>query len=451
MIAKSTGSDAIYDALALCELSDHQLEAAWTIVSNRLSILGGGPGTGKTYTIASLVCVLRTLVGADHICIGTPTGKASVRVKQALGAIGIDDVRIGTWHSILRVCGGMNDFKHDASNPLPFRWVIGDESSMIPCDLMASIIGASQYAHTIFVGDVHQLAPVGHGAPLRDLIAAGIPYAELTEVRRNSGRIVQACHAIRKQETWNPSGSIDLTTGENLELLHCVKPDQQIKSVVAEMHAAKRRGLDPVWDCQVVVPLNSKGEVSRREFNRVLQGELNHNDPVDGTKFRLGDKVINTAPCILPTVDKDSFHVANGEQGEIVAIEEKTIVVSLRDSRKTVIAFRGQPKKDDQDAKDDDESVGNSGCTFDLGYAVSCHKAQGSEWPYVAVVLDAFPGAKRICDRSWLYTAISRAKQHCALVGTMATARDMCRRNKIQERKTFLADLVKATFKEQKT
>ncbi len=438
-------NSTINDALAVRELSSHQLEAARVLVDNKLSILGGGPGTGKTFTIASLVAVLRKLVGADHVCIGTPTGKASVRVKQALGAIGIDDVRVGTWHSILRVRGGMSDFEHGIDNPLPFRWIIGDESSMIPCDLMASIIGASQYAHTIFVGDTNQLAPVGHGAPLRDLIAAGVPYAELTEVRHNSGRIVQACHAIRKQELWNPSQSIDLAAGENLELHNCVKPEQQIRSVIDEIHAAKKRGLDPLWDCQVVVPLNSKGEVNRREFNRILQGELNHNSPVDGTRFRIGDKVINTAPIILETVDNDAFHVANGEQGEIVDIHEKTIVVELRDSRKTVIAFRGHPKKDDkQDSKSDDsESGDSSGCTFDLGYAVSCHKAQGSEWPYVAVVLDAFPGARRICDRSWIYTAISRAKQHCALFGTMLTARDMCKRNKIQERKTFLAELVK--------
>lgn len=460
MITRMASDRRILDAISTCGLLPHQLEAAKVLVENRLAILGGGPGTGKTYTTAMLVAALRKTIGSEHVCIGCPTGKAAVRVRQALLAVEINDISVGTWHSLLMPRGGsMTTFEHNASNPLPYRWVIGDESSMIDCGLMASILEASRFSTVTLVGDVNQLAPVGHGAPLRDLIAAGVPYAELTKIHRNSGRIVEACRAIRKNEIWNPSQSINLEVGENLELHHRTNPAQQIETVVKEIHAAGQRGLDKVWDCQVVVPLNKKGEVSRRELNRVLQRELNHNNPVAGTQFRIGDKVINTKSCRIAEITPDDkigwkrtgfdVHVANGEQGRVIEITPTHIYVDLIDTQKTVATFRGKDtaKEDDDseneavDSNEDNDS--NSSCTFELGYAVSCHKAQGSEWPFVVVVLDSFGGAKRICDRSWIYTAISRAKQHCALVGTMATARDMCRRNKIQERKTFLAEIVK--------
>jgi exodeoxyribonuclease V alpha subunit len=187
-------------------LTPHQRETVSPLLSSRIAILGGSPGTGKTFTAAQIIKSTAAEHGETSIKIAAPTGKAAVRINESMQKHGVY-IRARTIHSMLGVQeadgGGGWSFVHNRSNPLECQFLVVDESSMIDCDLMASLLAARPRGCSIlFVGDVGQLPPVGHGAPLRDMIAAGIPYGELTEIQRNAGAIVNACAAIRRGESF---------------------------------------------------------------------------------------------------------------------------------------------------------------------------------------------------------------------------------------------------------
>lgn len=427
------------------DISDHQwMKIQEAICGGSIGILGGGPGTGKTYTAARLIRELLTIAGGESIAVAAPTGKAAVRITESLHNYGVN-LRATTIHSLLKVAeadGGGWIFEHNRGNPLPFSFLVIDESSMIDTDLMASLMSArAPGCRILFVGDVNQLPPVGHGAPLRDLIKAGLPCGELTEIHRNEGGIVQACADMRSGKRFECTGNLDNAGG--------LSPEHQKAIVLSTLEEQKKAGLDPVWDCQIVVPVNQKSPMARRELNPWLQKELNPNPPVKGSPFRLEDKVVNTKNGWYPPADPSEkpspeatvnkfghYYVANGEQGRVKRVEPKWIEVELQSPERRIRVPRGT-----EDNGDDEEATG-TGCNWDLAYAISVHKSQGSEWPVVLVVIDEYPGAKRLCDRAWLYTAISRAKKECYLVGRIDTAQTMATRNNIDKRKTFLKEWI---------
>lgn len=456
------------EAGTLESTSEHQRGEWAKATTGTIGILRGSPGTGKTYTVAAGVKAILAggLVGVGDIAIGAPTGKAAVRLTEQLQAAGLN-MRARTWHSILGMGDGDGMFKHHEGNPFHYRVLIGDESSMLDTSLFCAIMRARpRGCHMLWVGDVNQLPPVGHGAPLRDLIAAGIPSGELVVIQRNSGGIVEACAAIRDGKKWD--------CGDNLKILPEPSPEDQLAAVVATIHQSGNRGLDKIWDCQVLVAVNAKSKLSRKAINKVLQDELNiDGESRPGCVFRVRDKVVclKNGDYTLTSLgddaadaqlnDRGEVRVANGELGEVVAVEDKSMIVKLTGPTRVVRVPRGQASKFDDPLADQDDAgnsdggdgVGGSdngsddkptatGCSWDLGYALSVHKAQGSEVPVAIVVLDEYPGARQICDRSWLYTAISRAKKCCVLVGMKSTADAMCRRVNIGKRKTFLRELV---------
>lgn len=420
------------DPSTIENISDHQREKLSDCLQGQICILGGSPGTGKTYTAARVIAAIADRIGLDGIAVAAPTGKAAVRITQAMQQYGLDlDAR--TWHSLLGVGnadGELSDdwgFQHHEGNPWPFRLIIGDESSMVDANLMASILRAvPKNCFLLLIGDTNQLAPVGHGAPLRDMIAAGVSYGELTQIMRNSGGIVEACAAIRDAQPWQP--------GDNLQ----IDDDDPFDSMLDQLRQANQDGLDPVWDCQVLVAVNEKSKLSRKSVNAFLQQELNPSSKVPGTPFRVNDKIVCLKNSDFTLIEDSNgagesdanARVMNGELGKVVEISEKYMTVKVSDPYRLIRVPLG--KSDDSD----------SGCNWDLGYGLSVHKSQGSEWPMVIVLLDDYPGAKMVCDRSWLYTAISRAKLRCVLIGKKLTADQMCRRVAIGKRKTFLRELI---------
>lgn len=405
-------------------ITDHQREELRKATADNIGILGGGPGTGKTFTIASFVREARKKFSADSIAICAPTGKAAVRVTEAMCAADVD-LRASTWHSRLKVSsesGGAWEFEHNEYNPLPHKLIIGDETSMNDTPLLNAIMRARSHgAMVLFVGDVHQLTPVGHGAPLRDLIKANIPYGELTEIKRNSGGIVEACHAIREGRPWKG--------GDNL---HIIDEGQKTMDVISRiLQRCKAEGLDPVWDCQVVVPVNDRSKVSRKKVNQHLASELNRNDRRKGSPFTVGDKIVNTKNDTYSSSDGSKSHyVANGELAEVIKVEDKRIHAKLDSPSREVAIPRGK------------QTDGGTGTNWELGYALSVHRSQGSEWPVVICVIDEYPGARMVCSREWMYTAISRAKHKCYLVGKKSTADKFCKKVALGKRKTFLAELI---------
>jgi len=443
------------DAVGLDGPTIHQTTALALSFTGPIGILGGAPGTGKTFTAAAAVRVITRLFGVADVAVCAPTGKAAVRVGEAMQSYGLD-LEATTIHRLLGVKsleGGNWTFCHNEMQPLPHRFIVVDEASMVDLGLMAHLLAArARGTHILFVGDVNQLPPVGHGAPLRDLIRAGVPYGELTEICRNAGSIVRVCHAMKDGKPWQPDQRLDPDAYDpvNLALVPAANGKEAVEQIVSLIRKIAAAGLaDPVWGIQVICAVNRKSDLSRRALNGRLQAELNPAERVAGSPFRLHDKVIQLKNGFLPAAnegegdDSGKFFVANGEQGQVVVVQERLTVVKLSGPERLVKVPRGKSEdsKGDSGKVDDDESTG-TGCDIDLAYAISCHKSQGSEWPIVIVALDEYPGARRVCSREWLYTAISRAKKCCFLVGKLSTAHGMCRRVALSKRKTFLWELI---------
>ena len=413
--------------------------------------------TGKTYTAARLIGRIIELCGSDSIAVACPTGKAAVRISEALDSYGVKKTA-STIHRLLgvasRTAGEGWGFMHDESSPLPFKYVVIDEGSMIDTDLFAALLRAMPAgAHLLIVGDVNQLPPVGHGAPLRDMLSAGVPAGELREIHRNAGTIVRVCAAIRDGKPWKFDRELDPDAGHNMKLTVTRSNAESQDEIVVALKRLAGLGFDPVWDCQVLVSVNRKSELSRVEMNRRLQGELNPTgERVNGCPFRVGDKIIrirrNTLmPCVEdcgPDENREAVDgkvlVCNGEMGRTVAVEAKRIFARFPAPQRFIVIPFG---KAEENENGDDEEAGGNGCDFDLGYACTVHKFQGSESKIILYGLDDSGGAMRLGCRELFYTGISRGKLFDLVFGKSQTAAAMCLRRIITKRKTFLAEMIK--------
>ena len=183
---------------------------------------------------------------------------------------------------------------------------------------------------------------------------------------------------------------------------------------------------------------------------------MNPNEKCPGTEFRVADKIVCLKNGFYKSEDPDGIddeakknergevYVANGELAEVIEVTDKAVIAKMASPARVVSIPIKKPAADLAD-ESDDEPAKQTGTksNWDLGYALSVHKSQGSEWPVVIVALDGYAGAKMICDRAWLYTAISRGKQVVHLVGPAELAERFCVTQKIAQRKTFLADRIK--------
>lgn len=467
------GEDWPLDVTLDSQLSEHQALTLGKATMGRIGILAGSPGTGKTYTAAALVKSIIAAHGESSVAICAPTGKAAVRVTEAMAGYGISK-RASTIHSLLGVAqrrsadGNSGEgwaFTHNADNPLPQRFIVVDESSMIDTSLMASLLSARAVgSHVLFVGDPNQLPPVGHGAPLRDMIAANVPYGELREIRRNCGTIVRACAQIRDGKPFGVDGAIDLDSDppRNLKVVDAAGPEQQIAKMLLAIECARKDGRDPVWDCQVIVPVNAKSQLSRKELNKILQRELNKTGVKAGSNpFLKGDKIVCLKNSFFPadelrncddveTNDDGKIFVANGELAEVVEVAEKLTTARLSSPERFIKIPRGNQGNGEEGGDENgggggeaaEENKSNTGCQWDLGYALSFHKSQGSDWPVVILIADEYAGARMLYSRELWYTGISRAKHLCLIIGKKATVDAACRRVALMKRKTFLKELI---------
>lgn len=407
--------------------------------------------THNTHSSAFLVKSLIKQHGLGSIAIACPTGKASVRCNESFARYGIP-MRASTVHSLLGVesAEGGWSFKHNTNNPLPYRYLIIDESSMLDVSLMSSLLQArARGTHLLFTGDVNQLPPVGRGAPLRDFIKVGLPYGELTEIHRNAGTIVRACHAIKDGRPFPVDSTLDPEAAppRNLAMIHASKSTTKAKLLELIEQFKNDPSIDPIWDVQVLVAVNKKSELSRQKLNEELQLLLNPaGQSVQGSPFRVGDKVmVSKNSFFSDAADQDTKQwIANGDFGRVLEVHEKKTIVEFSNPRRVVLVPRGKQEK----ASTNDEDEG-TGCDLILGYAATVHRYQGSSAPIIVVPVDEYPGATGsigICDRNWLYTAISRAEKLCFLVGAMRTCRAICNRVYITRRKTYLVEDIAANL-----
>ncbi|HWA98888.1 MAG TPA: ATP-dependent RecD-like DNA helicase, partial [Pirellulales bacterium] len=374
-------------------------------------------------------------------------------------------VEATTWHRMLGVSRNGHDqkgwgFMHNATFPLRKRFIFGDESSMNDCDIMAAVTAALlPGTHVLWIGDFAQLPPVGHGAPLRDMIAAGLPYGELTEIHRNEGAIVRACRDVKEGRPFQPCDAPNTAAGDNLWHIEASRPSLAVNTL-GRMLRNVPAGIDPLWDVQVLCATNESSDVSRKPLNKMIQDILNPDgDHIDGNRFRLGDKVICLTNSELPllrcpkpecgcptasvTFERGTFScghcfhdwkigeclgdfVANGEIGRVVSIESHAMHVAFDSPRRTV------------------RVAGEWLQQFDLAYAITTHKAQGSQCQVIICMADDSRAADMVTSWEWWRTAWSRAEQLCITIGKKSTIDRQCKVSALAHRKTFLRELLEA-------
>ncbi len=396
-------------------LAPRQQEAVQTALTAKVTVLTGGPGTGKTYTLRAILKLLTAR--RQSVLLAAPTGRAAKRITEATGH------PAKTLHRLLEFKPGQS-FIRDEQNPLDADMVIVDETSMIDLLLMNSLLKAVDVgSHLLLVGDVDQLPSVGAGNVLRDLIGSGvIPVVELNTIFRqaqDSGIVVNA-HRVNSgqmpQFAPNPDGDFFW-----IEAADPAAAAERVLQVVSE-RIPKRWGYDPLDDIQVLTPTH-RGEAGVGALNQRLQERLN--PPRDGKTeramggriFRVGDKVLQ----IRNNYDKKVF---NGDVGRIEAIDLEEQSVRVRFDTDVV----------DYEFHELDELV--------HAFSMSVHKSQGSE--YAAVVMPLVTQHYMLLQRNLLYTGITRAKKLVVLVGQKRALAMAVKNARIAQRNSRLAQRLQA-------
>ena len=388
-----------------------QIEAIQSAVSEKVMVITGGPGTGKTTIINAVIRIYREL-GAK-ILLAAPTGRASKRMSEATG------YPARTIHRMLEYNLQKGGFQRGPDHPLEVDVLILDESSMIDTVLMAYLLRAVPSGATlILVGDVNQLPSVGAGNVLKDIIRSKkVPVVELREIFRQAADsgIIRSAHRINtgllpelKQEKEGLGDFYFIEQEDQEEVLRI------ILELVCE-RIPKRFKLDPLEGIQVLAPMH-KGTVGTENLNSKLQEALNPSGAamIRGNRaFRLKDKVMQ----IRNNYEKEVF---NGDIGRITAMDEET--------REVTVTYDGAPVL--YDASDLDEII--------HAYAISVHKSQGSEYP--AVVLPLLAQHYLLLQRNLIYTAVTRAKKLLVIVGSKKALATGVKNDKIARRYTHLAE-----------
>ena len=346
-----------------------------------LMVITGGPGTGKTTIIQGLLAALQP----DNCAVelAAPTGRAARRLTETTLR------EANTVHRLLEYDPRNNEFGRNRARPLTAELLIVDESSMLDVKLAAALCKAIKPgARLLLVGDADQLPSVGPGAVLGDLIAAGsCPTVRLDHIYRQANRslIVENAHRVRHGEL--PVSATD--PNGDFFVIHRDEPTAIMATVVEVVcqRLPRRYGYDPIDDIQVLVPIH-KGPVGTEAFNRVLRSELNPDGADVGAGLRVGDKVIQ----VRNNYDLD---VQNGDVGRIRSVGPNGVYVQF--SGREVIVPRTH--------LDD----------LQLAYAITVHKAQGSEYP--AVVMPLHGGHRLLLQRNLLYTAVTRARRFAVVIG----------------------------------
>lgn len=393
-------------------LAPAQLRAVRASVGSKVSIVTGGPGVGKTTIIRALVEIFQARTGVHKITVqlGAPTGRAAKRMAESTGA------PAQTLHRLLKYNPQTNAFTYNEERPLAGDVFIFDEMSMVDIRLMADLVVAlPRRATLILVGDTDQLPSVGPGNVLRDLIASQtIPTSQLTEIFRqdSSGLIVRNAHHVNAGEPFETrAGASDfyfVAQDDPAKALDLVL-DFMVTRIPRHFH------LEPLQDVQVLTPMR-RNLLGAENLNAAIQKRLNGAGPGvvrGGMEFRAGDRVMQ----LRNNYDKDVY---NGDVGFVQSVEpaERTLVV----------LFDGRPVE--YRAADLDELT--------LAYATTIHKAQGSEYPAVIVLLHR--QHYMMLQRNLLYTAITRGKKLVLVIGSPWAVKQAIETNVVRARRTSLAE-----------
>lgn len=364
-------------------LADSQKLAIRAAVTQKLLVVTGGPGTGKT-TIVKAILEIFAAKG-QRVLLAAPTGRAAKRMGESTGR------EAKTIHRLLEYDAGAGGFRRGRENPLDVDLLVVDEVSMVDLVLMNRLLTAvPQSACVVFVGDRDQLPSVGAGSVLADLIDSGtVAVARLTEIHRQAGasHIVRAAHAVHAGEVPESAPNAD----GDFYFIEVDDPAQVLDRILTlvKERIPKKFGLDPLRDVQVLSPMN-KSDLGVQNLNKLLQESLNPGK--DGAiPFRVGDKVIQNR-------NNYQREVFNGDIGRVTAIDEVDQVLAVEFDGRTV----------EYEFTDRDE--------LQHAFAISIHKSQGSEYP--AVVIPVHTQHFIMLRRNLIYTAITRGRKLVVLVGS---------------------------------
>lgn len=392
-------------------LNENQQRGIMAAIANRVTIITGGPGTGKTTLIRKLLSILDEY--KVNYKLAAPTGRAAKRMQEGTGRFAM------TLHRLLELDPASMQFVHNEQNALKADFIIIDEASMIDVFLAHALLKAiPNNAHVLFIGDIDQLPSVGAGNFLRDLIASNkVPTIRLTEIFRQAqdSLIIINAHKVNKGEF-----PVSKTENSRKDFIFVREDDpstinNHLKSIFARL-ASYKIALDEI---AVLVPMN-RGVVGTQAINYYLQQLLNPQESAkkvmyNGTTYKIGDRVMQ----IRNNYDKNVFNGDTGSIGDI-DMDEKIVVVNFGD-REVSYEFT-----------EIDELV--------LAYALSIHKSQGSE--YAATIIPIFTSHFALLQRNLLYTAITRSKKLCILIGQPKAIAMAIKNNKGISRKTFLKEFL---------
>ncbi len=392
-------------------LAPKQADAIRMAAREKVLVVTGGPGTGKTTIIRAILRIFSAM-GAKAL-LAAPTGRAAKRMAETCRH------EAKTIHRLLEYGPQNGGFHRNEGNPLSCQLIIVDEASMVDISLMHHLLMSIPLGATVvLVGDGNQLPSVGPGNVLSDIIESGaVPVVELDEIFRQAQRseIVMSAHAINEGRL----PALEPPADGSLTDFYFVRQDdpEQAAEMVVELvkeRIPQRFGLDPVEEVQVLSPMH-KGACGAARLNEKLQHVLNAETTVlkRGKKvFRLGDKVMQ----VRNNYDKDVF---NGDIGRVVKVDQ--------DSSSLTVRF------DDRDVDLEDADLED----VVTAYAVSVHKSQGSEYP--AVVVPVLLEHYVLLQRNLLYTAVTRGRRLVVVVGSKKALAIAVRNNAIRRRHTRLA------------
>ena len=415
------------------ELDEHQMTAVKEAVRNGLLIITGGPGTGKTTTINTIIKYFE-MEGLD-IFLAAPTGRAAKRMSETTG------FEARTIHRMLELNGGVDGaagFERNEQNPLETDVVIIDEMSMVDISLMHALLKAVAVGtRLILVGDVNQLPSVGPGSVLRDIIRSHeCNVVMLTKIFRQASTsdIIVNAHKINQGE----EVTLD---NKSMDFFFLKRYDADvIISVVLQLIKQKLpKFVDATpYDIQVLTPMR-KGLLGVERLNGILQRYLNPPSPQKREKehgdilFREGDKIMQTRNNYQLEWEIRTKYGLSVDKGTGVFNGDMGIVREINDFAETMTVEFDEGRMVEYPYKLLDE--------LELAYAITIHKSQGSEYP--AVVIPLLSGPSMLMNRNLLYTAVTRARKCVTLVGNEVTFEQMVQNTSQQKRYSGLCDRLK--------